>query len=87
MGRRGREWRKDEILKLGGDKSSIFPNTNRGWVAKGRGEDGGGSLLIYDKSENESQNHNAAKVDISCPNVSLNAFNCILSSVKINWGR
>ena len=32
---------------------------------------GGRRLQIYDISENESQNHNATKVDISCPNVKL----------------
>ena len=81
----GEEWREGEILKFGGDKSSIFPYTNRGWVAKGKmgwegkgarvGEGarrgGGGRLQIYDISENESQNHNATKVGISCPNVKL----------------
>ena len=76
-GGRNPQIRRGQILNIPKYKS---------WVG-GQGEGGGGSLLIYDKSENESQKHNAAKVDISCPNVSLNAFNCILSSLKINWER
>ena len=62
--------REGEILKLGGDKSSIFFNTNRGWVAKGeRGM--GREVANVRYIRDESQNNNATKVDISCPNVKL----------------
>ena len=35
------EWREDEILKLGGDKSSIYIPNYKSWVG-GQGEGGGG---------------------------------------------